>query len=103
MAKILTLTNASAFAEGRYVVKVEGLKTTTKETVTKYDQVVSIAADTTAPSISETTKVNASKSKVTFSEPLKTAGEISYALEDGTTVTGITTSDVSTAGFDNID
>ena len=90
--KTLTLTTKATIAEGRYVVKVEGVKTATKQELVKFDQVVTFAADTTAPAIKETVKVNASQTKVVFSEPLKTAGAITYTLEDGTAVTGITSS-----------
>ncbi|UWG96979.1 cell wall-binding repeat-containing protein [Dehalobacter sp. DCM] len=81
--KTLTVTAANALSK-RYDVVVDGIKATTGEAVVKYAQMITIAADTTAPSIVSTTATSASTYKVVFSEPIQTLGTVTYTLADGT-------------------
>jgi hypothetical protein len=91
--KTLTLTTSAAVSK-RYDVVVDGLKAANGKDVTKFQQVVSFTADTTAPAILSTTKNSSSSFTVKFSEPLNSLGTVSYALADGTFVaasaTGVT-------------
>lgn len=86
--KTLTLT-ANAPVSKRYDVLVDGLKTTSGKTVAKYQQVVTFAVDTTAPTILGTERINASQVKVKFSEPLQAfSPTFKYADGSAVTVTG---------------
>lgn len=83
--KTLTITSANPLSK-RYDVVIDGLKTTSGATVAKYSQIVTFAADTTAPTIVSTTKNSAGSFTVKFSEPIKSLGAVSYRLANGTTV-----------------
>ncbi|WP_432359963.1 S-layer homology domain-containing protein [Sporosarcina sp. UB5] len=83
--KTLTITAKNILSK-RYDVVIEGLKTTDGEEIAKFDKIVTIADDKTAPSVVKTDKVTASTFKVTFSEPIKSLGTVSYKLADGTVV-----------------
>ncbi|MBV4419619.1 cell wall-binding repeat-containing protein [Clostridium tyrobutyricum] len=85
----LTVTSANALSK-RYNVVVDGLSGKDGSDFDKYDEIVNIPADTTAPTIVSTTKTSASTFKVVFSEPIKTLPTPSYKLDDGTDVTGVT-------------
>ncbi|MBO0588579.1 S-layer homology domain-containing protein [Sporosarcina sp. E16_8] len=93
--KTLKITTQNVISK-RYDVVVDGLKAVTGSTFDKYESTITIAADKTAPTILGTERVSASQVKVTFSEPLKSLGTVSYKLADGSTVvageTGITAS-----------
>lgn len=90
--KTLTITAPTTEVfEGRYQVKVENVETTKSEKITKFDQIIDLGKDTTAPAIASVEKVNASTSKVTFTEAIAnlstgTAVTYSYKLADGTVV-----------------
>lgn len=84
--KTLTLTTSSPVSK-RYDVVIEGLKAANGKDVPKYQQVVTFAADTTAPTIVSTTKDSAASYTVKFSEPLQSLGNVTYKLKDGTVVT----------------
>ncbi|HJF33867.1 MAG TPA: S-layer homology domain-containing protein, partial [Sporosarcina psychrophila] len=94
--KTLTVTAATQLSK-RYDVVVNGLKSVTGAAFDKYEKTITIAADKTAPTILGTERVSASEVKVTFSEPLKALGTVSYKLADGSTVAvggnGITASE----------
>ena len=82
--KTLTLTNATIWTAGRNVVVVNNtVKDTTGAAITKYDEILTIVADTTAPTIVSTTKLSATTFKVTFSEPMNALG-VTYKLANGT-------------------
>ncbi|WP_218276304.1 Ig-like domain-containing protein, partial [Pseudomonas sp. FW305-BF6] len=82
--KTLTLTTTAAVAN-RYDLVIDGLKAANGKTLPKYQHVVTLAADTTAPTIVSTVKTSASTFKVTFSEPLNSLGTVTYKLADGST------------------
>ncbi|RJE47752.1 hypothetical protein A7K50_02955 [Dehalobacter sp. MCB1] len=79
----LTVTATNALSK-RYDVVVDLIKAKTGETITKYTQMYTFAADTTAPTIVSTTKVSSSVYKVIFSEPMKTLGTVTYTFADNT-------------------
>lgn len=83
--RTLTVTAANAFSK-RYDVVIDGLKDTDGKNITKYDEMITIAADKTAPTVVSTTKKSAGSFTVKFSEPIKTLGTVSYKLADGTVV-----------------
>lgn len=90
--KTLTITaQTTEVFEGRYQVVIDNVKTTKSEKFPKYDEIINLGKDTTAPAISSVEKINASTSKVTFTEAitnLATTTEVtySYKLADGTAV-----------------
>ncbi len=72
----------------RYQVKVANVQAKDKATeIASFDQILTFAADTKAPSITGTERVSASKVKVKFSEPVS-GGTISAKYADGTAITG---------------
>lgn len=83
--KTLTITSANALSK-RYDAVINGLKGVNGKDLVKFQQVVSIAADTTAPAIVSTTKSSASTFVVKFSEPVKGLGTVTYKLADGSDV-----------------
>ncbi|MED1784282.1 hypothetical protein P4V43_20885 [Brevibacillus fortis] len=87
--KTLTVTTANAVSK-RYNVVIDGIKAKDGSVIAKYDEVVTFAADTTAPAIVSTVKDSASTFTVTFSEPIKQIGTVTYKYADGTPVaTGV--------------
>lgn len=84
--KTLTVTTEKAVSK-RYNVVIDGIKAKDGSAFAKYDEVVTFAADTTAPAIVSTVKDSASTFTVTFSEPIKTIGTVTYKYADGTPVT----------------
>lgn len=88
--KTLTVTTANPVSK-RYNVVIDGIKAKDGSVFAKYDEVVTFAADTTAPAIVSTVKDSASTFTVTFSEPIKEIGTVTYKFADGTPVTsGVT-------------
>lgn len=85
--RTLTITSQNALSK-RYDVVIDGLKGKNGKDVSKYQSVVTFAADKTAPSIVSTTKNSAGSFTVKFSEPIKDLGTVSYKLADGTVVNG---------------
>jgi S-layer homology domain len=90
--KTLTITVASgagALNSMKYVVNVpeNTVKTTDGKYVEKYTSGVLTASDSTAPTVTKTEKLNASKVRVYFSEPLSSAGTWTFKLADGSTPT----------------
>lgn len=86
--KTLTVTAQNPLSK-RYDVVVDGVKTTDDKTVAKYAEMITIAADTTAPVITGTEQISPTQVKIKFSEPVKAhTGILKYA--DGTDVTGAT-------------
>ena len=83
--KTLTVTAGNALSK-RYDVVVDNLLAKDGTSLVKYSDLVTIAADKTAPTIISTTKTSAGTFKVTFSEPLSAVGTISYKLADGTVI-----------------
>lgn len=71
----------------KYVLTVNGdvVKTTTGVFVPKFISNVSVASDTTAPSVTSVEKLNASDVRVYFSEPLSSAGNWTFKLANGST------------------
>lgn len=90
--KTLTATiNASTGLEGRYRVVVDGIESATAKKLVKYDEVVALIADKTAPAIAKVENISATKVKVTFTEPVNNpVGAMRFTLVNGTIVTGIT-------------
>lgn len=84
--KTLTVTAQNALSK-RYDVVVEGLKDKAGKEIVKYDEMITIAADKTAPTIVSNVKTSASTYKVTFSEPLNSLGTVTYKFADGTAAT----------------
>ena len=83
--KTLTITSANVLSK-RYDVVIDGLKSYNGKDIVKYEKMVTIAEDKTAPSVVNTERVSASSFKVTFSEPIKSLGTVNYKLANGTTV-----------------
>lgn len=71
---------------GRYAVVVENFKTATNKENTSYDEIITVAADKTAPSITGSERPYANRVLVKFSEPISTLGTVSLKLADGKTV-----------------
>lgn len=84
--KTLTVTTENPVSK-RYNVVVDGIKATDGSAIAKYDDIVTFAADTTAPAIVSTVKDSASTFTVTFSEPIKQIGTVTYKYADGTPIT----------------
>lgn len=84
--KTLTVTTTNAVSK-RYNVVIDGIKAKDGSAFAKYDDVVTFAADTTAPAIVSTVKDSASTYTVTFSEPIKEIGTVTFKYADGTPVT----------------
>ncbi|GEN83947.1 hypothetical protein SLU01_22590 [Sporosarcina luteola] len=85
--KTLTITAENVLSK-RYDVVIDGLKSYNGKNIVKFENMVTIADDKTAPAIVKTDRISASTFKVTFSEPLKSLGTVSYKLANGTAVTG---------------
>ena len=87
--KTLTITagvnGTQEVFEGRYQVVIDGVQDLVSVAVPKYDEVINLGKDTVSPTIKSTTKVNATTTKVTFSEVV-VGGSVSYKLADGTVV-----------------
>ena len=71
---------------GRYAIVVEDFKTAGGKENTSYDEIITVAADKTAPSIIGTERPYANRMLVKFSEPIAQKGTISLKLADGKTV-----------------
>lgn len=90
--KTLTITpQTTEIFQGRYQVIVKDVENTKSEKIATYDEVINLAKDKVAPTVASVEKVNASTSKVTFSEAianLATTTEVTYTykLADGTVV-----------------
>ena len=70
--------------EGRYDIKIDGVKDTDGKDVAKYEgKNIDFGKDTTAPAITNVEKVNSSTVKVHFSEPLSAAGNWSFKNAKG--------------------
>ncbi|MEK4384811.1 S-layer homology domain-containing protein [Solibacillus sp. FSL W7-1464] len=87
--KVLTVTSTQLL-EKRYDVVVDKLTTTAGETVEKFNKIISINKDVTAPTVLGTELVTANQLKIKFSEPMASAGSTTFKLADGTVVTDIT-------------
>lgn len=83
--KTLTITSQNPLSK-RYDVVIDGLKSTDGEAITKYQEVVTFAADKTAPTIVGTEKLSASSLKVKFSEPMKAFSAVTFKYADGTAI-----------------
>ncbi|QTD42585.1 S-layer homology domain-containing protein [Sporosarcina sp. Te-1] len=73
----------------RYKVVIENVKAKSGVTLKKYDEIVTFAADTTAPFVVGTDQLSATKVKIKFSEPVK-ASSATLEYADGKQVTGAT-------------
>ncbi|OMP66719.1 hypothetical protein BTO28_11305 [Domibacillus epiphyticus] len=87
--KTLTVTSQNVLSK-RYDVVVDGVKTTDAKDVAKYEEMITIAADKTAPTILGTERISAAQVKVKFSEPMKAFSSVTFKYADGTTVSGVT-------------
>ena len=89
--RTLTVTiNASTGLEGRYRIVVEGVESTTAKKLVKYDDIVILTADKTAPTVIKAENISSTKSKVIFSEPIKKSyGSLIYKLANGTPVLNV--------------
>ena len=83
--KTLTVTSTQVL-EKRYDVVVDGVKTTDSKDVTKYAKMITIAADTNAPTITGTEQTSATQVKIKFSEPVKAHTNATLKYADGKTV-----------------
>ncbi|MCG7336527.1 S-layer homology domain-containing protein [Sporosarcina sp. ACRSM] len=97
--KVLTVT-ANAPLSKRYDVKVKNVKTTNGKAIDDFTDMVTIAADTTAPTIKSVENLSATQVRVKFSEPMKAFNETTFKYEDGSAVSGIT--GAMTEGADEI-
>lgn len=86
--KSVVVTVDKALAK-RYQVKIQNVQLATdKEDVVDYDEVLTFAADTTAPT-AKAERMSINTFKIKFSEPVK-SGSIKAQYKDGTAVEGIT-------------
>lgn len=83
-------TSVQEVFEGRYQVVINNVEDATSVKVTKFDEVLNLGKDTAAPTIKSTEKVNATTTKVNFSEPIANVGNFSFKLADGTIVPVVT-------------
>ncbi|MBD7909118.1 S-layer homology domain-containing protein [Sporosarcina gallistercoris] len=90
--KTLTITaDTGKVFEGRYDVKIDGLKDVDGKKVEVFEKkVLDLGKDTTAPTITGTERVSANKVKIKFSEPVQ-AHTPTYTYADGTTESNVTT------------
>ncbi|ATA61489.1 SbsB [Geobacillus stearothermophilus] len=88
--KTLTITKSTGTWEGTYLfeVKKDTVKTTDGKSVEAFAEKISYE-DTVAPTYTGITRVNASKVKVNFSEPIKDKGTITAKLADGTDLSAV--------------
>ena len=86
--KVLTITSTQLL-EKRYDVAIDKVVTANGKNVEKYSEIINIAKDVTAPSITGTERLTANQVKIKFSEPMASAGSATFKLADGTTVNGI--------------
>ena len=84
-----------ANVEGEKAVVIEKLKTTAKEDITRYAEIMNFAKDTVAPTIVGTEQISSSQVKVKFSEPIATFNEFKFQYADGKSVEGVTTAGVA--------
>ena len=89
--KTLTVTTKNV-VKGDYTVVIDQLMTKDDKAIEKFSKVVTIAADTTAPKVLTTEKVNSTQYVVKFSEPIQTLGSITYKDEDGKTINALVNS-----------
>ncbi|MBD7985983.1 S-layer homology domain-containing protein [Sporosarcina sp. Sa2YVA2] len=85
--KTLTITTQNAVSK-RYDVVVDNVKSYNGKNIVKYTGMVTLSEDKTAPTVVKTDRLSASKFKVTFSEPIKELGTVTYKLANGTVVSG---------------
>jgi len=86
----ITATTAKVF-EGRYDVKIDGVKDVKGNKVAVYDKkVLDLGKDTVAPTITGTERISANKVKVKFSEPVQAHTPV-YTYADGTVESNVTT------------
>lgn len=86
--KKLTITSSATF-EQRYDVVIDKIKSANGDSVAKYTDIISISKDVVAPVLVGTERVTANQIKIKFSEPMSSAGSMSFKLADGTVVTDI--------------
>ncbi|MGE7769359.1 hypothetical protein ACQKMK_02340 [Viridibacillus arvi] len=96
--KTLTITaKATEVFEGRYDVTIDNVKDVNGKDVAKYEvKNFDFGKDITAPAVLGTEKVNATKVKVNFSEPLSNKGSWAFKDANGNDVTA--TTDLSSDG-----
>lgn len=86
-----TVTLTTGVLEGRYDLTIDGLKDVDGKDAVKYEaKNLDFGKDTTAPEIAGTEKVNATTTKVNFSEPLADKGSWTFKDEAGKAVTATT-------------
>ncbi|NTY10707.1 hypothetical protein EXW93_14010 [Exiguobacterium sp. JMULE1] len=68
----------------RYDVTIDGVKSSKGAAIAKFVTTINVAADTTAPMIIGTEKIDASRIKVKFSEPVKAFTGTTFKFADGT-------------------
>lgn len=74
----------------RYQVKISNVKAADANTTVSYDEVLTFAADTTAPTITGTERISANKVKIKFSEPVTgTSSNITAKYADGTAISNL--------------
>ena len=87
--KSLIITSKEVLLK-RYDVFIDGVKAIDGTAIDKYEEMITIAADKTAPSIINVERISASQVKVKFSEPMKAFATVSFKYADGSAVTGVT-------------
>ncbi|WP_438315189.1 S-layer homology domain-containing protein [Sporosarcina sp. FA9] len=86
--KFLIITSKEVLLK-RYDVLIDGVKAIDGTAIDKYDEMITIAADKTAPQIISVERISASQTKVKFSEPMKAFANVSFKYADGSAVTGV--------------
>lgn len=84
-SKTLTVTTSAPVSK-RYDIKIENLKSKDGKAFDKYSEMITIAADTTAPTILGAERISASQVKVKFSEPMKAFTGTTFKYADGTAI-----------------
>ncbi|WP_445002652.1 hypothetical protein [Exiguobacterium alkaliphilum] len=72
--------------EKRYDVTIDKLKSAKGDAVEKYSQIVTLAKDVTAPSITGVQQSVSTKATIKFSEPMSAFASITYKYADGSAV-----------------
>lgn len=87
--KTLTVTAQNNLLK-RYDIVIDGLKATSAGDISKYEKMITITADQTAPTILGTESLSATSVKVKFSEPMQAFNAVTFKYADGSAVTGVT-------------
>lgn len=81
--KKLVITTTNAISK-RYDLTIDKVKSAKGADIAKFFTTINVAADTTAPMIVSTEKLDASRIKVKFSEPVQAFNDTTFKYADGT-------------------